>query len=178
MDLDNTAIVTWNSHTTLNKKLPEEMIIKIISYLSLKDILHLSISKLFMPCLVNSSWFLNKINTYFIHLLGHAYYKTKNIFMICAFHPIIVNNAFYFSIDHTKLPYFKNLFGKNHIFNFHQLDKILKSWSILFQSYKHFKKHKRLYLKNIKTFTSCSRMCPCHKYKMLDPFCINPPVYL
>lgn len=154
----------------MNKKLPEEIIYEIMTYLTIKDILHLCISKVFLPCFVNSSWVLKKINNYFIHLLGHAYYKSNQILLICLFHPVIINDTFHFSINHTKLPYFKNkkILNQNN-FDLYQLNNVLEIWSILFQPYANFKKHKTFYLKTIQNFPSCNSFCPCHKYKMF-PF--------
>lgn len=153
----------------LDKKLPEEIIYKIISFLSDKDILNLCISKLFLPRLVNSHSFLQKLNNYFIHLLGQAYYNSNHIFLICSLHPVIINDTFHFSIEHKKLPYFKKLLTKQ-TFELYQLNNILKIWSVLFfQTLSEYKKHKTFYQKTIASFSSCNNLCHCHKYKMF-PF--------
>ena len=157
MDFDkfSTTFINWNSHITLNKRLPEEIIYKIVSYLSIQDIIHLCISKLFLPCFVNSPWFFRKLNAYFTHLLGCAYSDSNSLFMICALHPAIVHNTFYFSVDHSKLPYFKSIFGKNFIFDLYKLDHVSKILPIIFEPYSTFNKHKRYYLKNINRLYHC-----------------------
>lgn len=147
------------------------MIYIIVSYLSMQDLIHLCISKLFLPCLVNSPWFFDKINAYFIHLLACAYSKSNSLFMICNLLPTIINNTFYFSVDHSKLPYFKKIFGQNHIFDLYNIDHILKIWPILFQPYSTFKKDKHYYLKNIKKLPLCHKECSCLKYR-------NAPFYI
>ncbi len=131
---------------------------------------HLCISKLFLPCFVNSPWFFDKIKIYFTHLLASAYAESNNLFMICTVFPAIVQNTFYFSIDHSKLPYFKSIFGSDHVFNLYKLDHVLKTWTILFQPYSTFKKRKRYYLKSIKKFPLCYNRCPCLKYKQAPFF--------
>jgi len=143
------------------------MIRHIVSYLSMKDVLHLCIAKLFLPSFVNSPWFLKKINAYFAHLLGYSYSKSQNLFVICALYPVIVNNNFYLSVDHSKLPYFKKIFnGSNTVFTLHYLQDILKVWSILFQPYKKFKMLKtKKYLGIIQSFQNCHNLCPCLKYR-------------
>ena len=148
------------------------MIYIIVSYLSMQDLIHLCISKLFLPCLVNSPWFFDKINAYFIHLLACAYSKSNSLFMICNLLPTIINNTFYFSVDHSKLPYFKKIFGQNHIFDLYNIDHILKIWPILFQPYSTFKKDKHYYLKNIKKLPLCHKECSCLKYRTA-PFYIK-----
>lgn len=167
----STSFIDQNSHTTLNKALPNEIIYIIVSYLSMQDLMHLCISKLFLPCLINSPWFFDKINAYFTHLLASAYSDSNNLFIICALLPTIINNTFYFSVDHSKLPYFKKIFGKNHIFDLYKIEHVLKIWPILFQPYSTFKKHKRYYLKSIKHFPLCFKECPCLKYR-------NAPFYV
>lgn len=161
----STTNINYNDHITLNKKLPEETIYKIVSYLSMKDILHLCLSKVFMPCLVNSPWFFKKRFCYFTHLLGYTYSTSQNLFILCALYPAMLNNEFYFSVDLTKLPYFKKLFnGRNTIFSLYKLEPILKVWFILFQPYKRFKLFKRYYLKTIHSFPNCHQLCPCLQY--------------
>ena len=136
----------------------------------MKDIFHLCISQLFKPCFMSSPWFFEKMNTYFTHLLGNSYSNSQNIFLLCALHPAIVGNTFYFSVDHTKLPYFKKLFnGQATIFTLNNLEHILKVGSILFEPYETFKKSQRYYLKTIQSFPNCRNSCPCHNYENI-PF--------
>jgi len=164
----STTYISYNSHITLNKKLPEEIIRKIVvvAYLSIKDILHLCISKVFLPCLVNSPWFFELVNTYFSHLLGTVFAKSKFLFIICTLRPAIINNMFYFSVDHAKLPYFKSFFqGKYTIFELNLFKNCMKILSILFQPYKQFKKKSRYYLKTIQSFPTCHNFCPCLQYR-------------
>lgn len=166
----STTFISQNSHTTLNKNLSEELIYKITTYLSIQDILHLCISKLFLPCFVNSPWFFDKMSAYFTHLLASAYSESNSLFMICAVSPAIVQNTFYFSIDHSKLPYFKSVLGSGHVFSLYHLDHVLKIWPILFQPYSTFKKRKRYYLKSIRKFPLCYNNCPCLKYRQAPFF--------
>lgn len=170
LDQRSTTHINWNSHITLNKKLPEAIIHEIMSYLSIKDMLHLCISKLFLPCFVNSPWFFKKINAYFTHLLGNAYAKNTTLWLICTLHPTIVNDEFYFSVNLKQLSYFKNLYaGKNTVFSLNVFNDILETCDILFQPYKRFK---RRYLKIIRTFPNCHPLCPCLKYRNA-PFHVN-----
>lgn len=175
LDVDpmNPNTMNYTSHITLNKKLPEELICKLLTYLSMKDILHLCISKLFLPYFLHSPEFTAKLNSYFAHLLGKSYSECINLFMICTLNPTIVNNHFYFSVDFTKLTYFKKkLHVKDTSFTLDALDDILKIWGILFQPYTCFKKHRQQYLRTIRSFANCHNLCPCHNYRIV-PFSGN-----
>jgi hypothetical protein len=99
-----------------NKNLPEEIILKIVSYLPFKDIINCGISKLFLPVLLDTSWFLNKLNTYVLHLIGMEYFLKSNIFTVSALIPIYLNQQCYFGIDTSKLNFladYYNIFRKN-----------------------------------------------------------------
>jgi len=137
-----------------------------VSYLSIKEILYLCHSKLFFPCLINSPWFLDKINRHYSHLLSIEYHNTKNLFLIVALHPVIIKNEFYFSIDFNKLPYFKKIFnGEYTNFTLITLTDILKARNILFQPYK--KKLNSQNNKIICSFLECdTNLCPCQDYKL------------
>ena len=160
------TFITNNDHTTLNMKLPEELIRKIVSYLSMQDILHLCISKMFLPCFVNSPWFFTSLATYFNHLLAYTYSQSQNLFLLCAVYPAVVNNRFYIAVDHQKLPYFKKLFlGESTIFSLVHMLPVLRVWSALFRPYKKCKKGRRSDLKPIRSFPTCHPLCPCHRYR-------------
>lgn len=162
----SSTFISQTSHITFNKNLPQEIICQIVSYLSINDILSLCISKVFLPCFINSPWFFKKITAYFTHLLGHAYSRSRSLFILCALYPTIVNQNFYFSVNFSRLPYFKKLqSGKDTIFKVELFEDILKVWFILFQPYKQFKKNKQYYLKAIGSFSKCHKLCPCLKYR-------------
>lgn len=138
------------------------MIREIVSYLTLNDTLYLCSSKLFLPCLVHSPWFISKIKSYLTHLLGTAYSKNRYLFIICALHPVVVNNEFYFSVDFNRLPYFKKLLdGEDTIFDLDPLTQILNTWNTIFHP---SKKLKKTHHKIIHSFTDCHNLCPCLKY--------------
>lgn len=163
-DLDRITSSVNDYHQILNKNLPEDIIREIISYLSPVDILILCNSSLFLPCLLNTSWFSNYLKAYFTHLLAISYINNKWLFLICALHPIIINNDFYFSVDFRKLSYFKELLDeKDSIFDLDPLTDVL----ILFNNIFHpsFKTLSKKHYKIARNCKPCVKKCSCHEFK-------------
>jgi len=94
--------------------------------------------------------------------------------MIGALNPTIVNDEFYFSVNISRLPYYKSLWhGKDTIFEITSFRAILQIWTTLFQPYKKFKKNKNKILNTIGSFKQCHNFCPCINYKNI-PFYKDP----
>jgi hypothetical protein len=96
-------------------RLPEPIIFKILSYLSMTDVLHLCISKLFFPCLLNSPRFFTAINSYMLSLLCQLYIDDADrVRLKTATIPFIIDNTMYLAI-HTDRVRFWRRYRPKHI---------------------------------------------------------------
>jgi hypothetical protein len=120
-----------------NKGLPEEIIRKIILYLPMNDLLSLCLSKLFFPCLLNSSFFFSRLHQYLLSTLCDAYSQQKNLFLLCTCVPIIIENEFYFSLDRSKILYFKKI-NKKKLICVPVFNEILCLFNSIFFSFNDF----------------------------------------
>jgi len=107
-----------------------------------------------------------KIKAYFTHLLGNAYSGSRNLLILCALQPTIVNNNFYISVHIPELIFFKELeYKKDKVLRLKLFEDILRVWFILFQPFQKFKKHRYYYIKTIHRFVKCHKLCSCLKYR-------------
>jgi len=160
---------TLSDIINFNKSLPNEIIVKILSMLSGKDLLCLSISKMFLPVLLNSPDVFFKINQYLLHLLGEYFHNKENLFIQCTLIPIIYNNNFYFSIHKKKIKYFKHLYSNYSLFS-----HILSNFPAMTLSYAHFKTHWNKQF-TLTTGSNCLKSCFCKFcYFKPQPYSSNP----
>ena len=139
-----------------NKTLPPEVIFKILSYLKAKDLIHLCISKLFSPILLNYPLLYTEINNYLLHCLATLFYQEKNnLFVLCTCRALIYKENFYFAIDRSKIKYFLKFFSEYHLFS--HVIRAFPSIFLSFQQYEHqFKK-----LNPLQHFTECQSQIFC-----------------
>jgi hypothetical protein len=148
-----------------NKNLPEEIILKIVSYLPLKDLINCGISKLFLPVLLDTPWFLNKLNTYVLHLIGMEYYFKSNIFTVSALIPIFLNQQCYFGVDTSKLNFladYYNLFRKSG----YQLFPNLNILVYMLEPFENYLDNSKamLLVQSLSNYAECHSQCPCLKF--------------
>lgn len=126
----------------------------------MKDIINLSISKMFLPSLLTMPWFIDKLQQYQRHLICQSYIH-EPLFLNSVIIPVIINQNFYFAVDTLRIFFLQN---KN---TFIQLFRdTLKIFSSVLNSYEHFNSSRskntlKILLAN---FPECSVLCKCYKY--------------
>lgn len=94
-------------HHGFNKSLPIEIIEIIVNYLSVTDLWHLAISKLFLPALFLMPKFFHVMNKWFLHTLCHFFNNRSNMFLKCVYIPIVFDNNFYIAVNTHTVSYMK-----------------------------------------------------------------------
>ena len=151
-------------------KLPKEIIFIILSYLNDIDILHLCISKLFLPTILTMPCYVKKLDTYLTHLLCCSFMQHDDIRTSCSIIPCTFDSEFYFALDTDKLLYFTEAsFDNNLIINL--FENILNVYSHIFQPFMYFKACGQPILpKRLQLF--CSNLCTCSVFEFV-PFSEN-----
>ena len=146
-------------HATLNKKLPNEIILNITSYLSIHDIINLYISKMFLPALISMPFFFNKINNYFLHLFGVHFNSKINLFVKCVLSPVIYEQEFYFAVDTYKLCFMSHVFFENNTINL--MNASITYFTFIANSFHYYINTHH----HTPSLTSCNSSCICHSLK-------------
>lgn len=82
-----------------NMKLPTEIIVKIINYLSMHDLVNCGIAKLFLPTILTLPCLVNNIYLYMLHTLC---YHVSHLYGQFSIEPFILENQIYILVDLFK----------------------------------------------------------------------------
>jgi F-box domain len=149
-------------YNTIDHYLPNEIIIKILSYLSITDLINLSIAKLFCWSLFKMPWFLDKLNYYLTHSLCQYFLTRNNIYTFCSVIPLIIDDTFYFAIDITRLNFLNRITCTPYNITWTPL----QIYSSVFHSYNTYlrspnKKELHIFTQNI---PECHLLCECYLF--------------
>jgi hypothetical protein len=150
-----------------NKQLPEEIILKIVRYLSFEDIIMLCISKLFFPTLLYCPWFFNQLYRYIFHCIMLRFYKKTSFFLLNSVIPLKQNGEFYFAINILRLPFFQELWCPST----YEMFPVLQFVPIMFHSFNQYisSPDQVNFVRQLRYYPKCHKACLC----LDDKYCFE-----
>ena len=148
------------------KKLPEHIILNILSYVSIHDIINLLISKIFFSTILSHRKTVDKLREHLMHTIGYSYFKNEYFLESCWGFPLFVNNDIYVLLDLEKC----NKIKKKKIITI--FDSIFSSFAEIFLAFEFHNKNNINGINNILwCYGNCR--CQCRWFHFHKCYCMN-----
>jgi len=143
----------------MNFNLPNEIILKIVSFLSTKDILSMSIAKLFLPTILSTPFIRINLKIMQNHVLIQKYIHCTDYFAKKVLSPLIIDNNFYLGIDTFKIND-QNMLKPNKSYSLDIFFENLQEFSYIFKPFKEFTSTRCQCLSD----SNCDEQCQCYLF--------------